>query len=580
LLRQLHPEWTHDDLRSALVGAAHDVGRPVFEQGAGRLDAWAAATATVFAAPTRLAFGRVVPGGPDTVLTRTLVLHSRAATSTPVMLSVTKEQPPAPGVDVAVAPATLTLPPGGEASVTVTVVIHATRPANRRPPFVVEGRVEIRAGAEVRHVPYAVHDCLELRASLNGSGVFGVVHDRDRVWPTRGFFGVPIWLLPPGDYGLMAFGSGVEKPAWIEPRIPLTADLDLELGTLPVDRRLSWAITDEAGGPLVGAKMDMAIRHTSGASLGFLGFPLVAGTLLPEAGPDYRLEWAAYEDQGDVRHDIPGTVDGPFTTATVANDRSRMRRYTEHFTVAPGDSVLPIEYRLHPDGPDGEFGLALFDARSPKTTASYDVVQWRAPTPYRRHWRVGRMDSQIHPEPLFGLPGDFVVASGPPLSFDRGDTVGIHRIKLSDPPALAITGTRLSFGAGARVFAAGSVADASGFVITPGPGYWGRLFTDMIGNRAAGRASRWEVMVDGVVVAADSLAGEGSLETFGPFPRSLTLPPGKRGTLVVRAEGANVLGTPSRTTVGTDFGPGTMQTKSPTLESFAVMAGGSVVEEV
>jgi len=190
------------------------------------------------------------------------------------------------------------------------------------------------------------------------------------------------------------------------------------------------------------------------------------------------------------------------------------------------------------------------------------------------------MDSQIHPEPLFGLPGDFVVASGPPLSFDRGDTVGVHRLRLSEPPALAITGTRLSFGAGARVFAAGSVADASGFVITPGPGYWGRLFTDMIGNRTAGRASRWEVMVDGVVVAADSLAGEGSLETFGPFPRSLTLPPGKRGTLVVRAEGANVLGSPSRTTVGTDFGPGTMQTKSPTLESFAVMAGGSVAQEV
>jgi hypothetical protein len=205
LLRQLHPEWTPDEVRAALVGAAHDVGRAVFEQGAGRLDAWAAATATLFVAPTRLAFGRVLPGGPDTVLTRTLVLHSRAATSTPVTLSVTKEHPPAPGVDVAVEPTALTLPPGGEASVTVTIAIHATRPANRTPPFVIEGLVEIRAGAEVRHVPYAVHDCYQLRATLDGSGAFGIVHDHDRVWPSRGFF-APAWLLPPGDYDVMAFG--------------------------------------------------------------------------------------------------------------------------------------------------------------------------------------------------------------------------------------------------------------------------------------------------------------------------------------------------------------------------------------
>jgi hypothetical protein len=187
-----------------------------------------------------------------------------------------------------------------------------------------------------------------------------------------------------------------------------------------------------------------------------------------------------------VRHDIPGAVDGPFTSSAVANDRSRLRRFTEHFAVATGDSVLPLEFRLHPDGAGGEWGVALIDPRAPKTTASYDVVQWRSPTPYRGHYRLGRMDWQIHPEPLFGAPGDFVVAAGPPLSLDRGDTVGIHRLRLAEPPALAITGNQLTFGDGARVFTAGILAELSDFVISAGPGRSGRLFSDMLGTKSSG----------------------------------------------------------------------------------------------
>jgi hypothetical protein len=578
LLRQLHPEWTPVEVRAALVGASHDVGRAVYEQGAGRLDAWAAATATLFATPTRLAFGRVLPGGPDTVLTRTLTLHSRAAAGREVTLRVTPEHA-VPGVDIAVTPAALTLPAGGEASVTVSVAFHAARPSNRTPPFVAEGLLEIRAGAEVRHVPYAVHDCLELHATLNGSGAFGVVHDRDRVWPSRGFF-EPVWLLPPGDYDVMAFGSGIEQPVRITPDLHLAADLELELAGTPADRVLTWVITDESGRSLVRPKMDMAIRHASGASLGFIGFPMPGESRLPEAGPDYRLEWAAYEDDGAVRHDIPGAVDGPFANAAVTNDRSRLRRFTEHFAVTPGDSVLPVEYRLHPDGAGGEFGVALIDPRAPTTTASYDVVQWRAPAPYRGHWRLGRLDWQVHPGPLLGAPGDFIVATGPPLSFDRGDTVGVHHVQLSEPPALAITGNRLSFGDGARVFTAGIAAEMSDFVIAPRPGFSGRLFSDMLGTSTAGRAARWEVMLDDRIVAADTLAGEGSAERVGPFQRQLTLPPGTRGMLIVHAAESNVRGTPSRTTVRAGFGPGMQQTVTPTLGSFAVMAGGSVVDEV
>jgi hypothetical protein len=579
LLRQLHPDWTHDEIRAALVGASVNLGRAIVDQGAGRLDAYAAATATLLCLPTRLAFGRVVPGGRDTTLARVLELRSHAATSLSVTLVVSRETPVAGGVDVTVEPAALVLPPGGDTTVLVRVALHAGRPLNRTPPFVSEGYLEIRTGAEVRHVPYAVHDCVQLRASLNGGDAIGVVHDDRRVWPSKGSF-TSTWLLPPGDYDAMAFGSGVERPLVLARGIHLDADRDVDLTASPANRTLTWAVTDATRRPLARAKMDLVIRHESGASLGYIGFAMATTTVLPEAGPDYRLEWGVYQDDGALRHDIPGTVPGPFVDATVANDPARLRRVTEHFEVTPGDPVLPVEFRLHPDGAGGEFGIALVNAFAPPTPVSYDVVQVRAPAPYPGHYRIGRWDWQFRPSVLQGGPGVATAFMGPPLALDHGDTVGIHRVRLGDLPVLALTGTRFGFGSGPLVYNGGIVAEASDLVLVPGAGRSSRLFTDMLGTKRAGPAATFEVHLDGHLVLADTLAGEGSVESTGLYERLLSLPPGNHGEVVVHAPEASLLGLASHTTVRTLFDVGSLQTVTPTLESFAVVAGGSAVQEV
>jgi len=579
LLIQLHPDWTHDEVRAALVGASVNLGRSILDQGAGRLDAYAAATATLFASPSRISFGRVLPLGPDTVLTRTLRIRSHAAASEAVTIDVQHEYR-SPGVEVTVEPAAFALAPFGDTSVIVRATLHAGRLSNRTPPFAVDGQIWVHAGAEVRHVPYSLHDCFQLHVSVNGSGLGGVVHDEERIWPSKGLL-EPTWLLPPGDYDAMAFGNGLERPLYLGRDLHLTADRDVDLGSTPADRTLTWSITDEERRPLVSAKMDLVVRHTSGAGLGYVGFPMVAQTRMPDTGPGYTLEWSAYQDDGDVRHDIPGTIDAPISTRTVANDPSKLRRWVEHFEVAPGDSVLPVEFRLHPDFPSGEWGIAIINPFAPPTGASYDVVQWRAATPYPRHNRIGRLDWQVDPVSARGGPGDFVVGMGPPLAFDHGDTVGVHRTQLAGSPVLALTGTRLTFGTGPLVFAAGITAEKSDFVIAPGEGFSARLFTDMMGTRRAGPPASFEVSVDGQVVSADTLAGEGSVQSSGLYQRMLTLPPGGRGTLVVHAPEASVLGIPSHTTVRTGFPlAGIDYTVTPTLESFAVVAAGNVVDEV
>jgi hypothetical protein len=57
LLKQLHPHWSPDLLKSALVGNAKDLGQDLWRQGRGRLDIMKAARARILAFPQSLSFG-------------------------------------------------------------------------------------------------------------------------------------------------------------------------------------------------------------------------------------------------------------------------------------------------------------------------------------------------------------------------------------------------------------------------------------------------------------------------------------------------------------------------------------------
>ncbi len=57
LLKKLHPAWSPEQIKSALMTTAVDIGLDVMAQGAGRVNAYKAATATTFADPSCLGFG-------------------------------------------------------------------------------------------------------------------------------------------------------------------------------------------------------------------------------------------------------------------------------------------------------------------------------------------------------------------------------------------------------------------------------------------------------------------------------------------------------------------------------------------
>lgn len=158
LIKQAHPNWTTDEVRSAIVDTGVDIGRGVYEQGGGRLDALAAVETELVATPYKLPFGRL----------------SRLAGSTNGSLSITNvgsgtlylnfSANDVFGLEydyafvnnntdldwVAVSPTQATLVPGQSVGVTVTV----TPPSGATPGYY-WGSVEADAGSTVIHIPLA-----------------------------------------------------------------------------------------------------------------------------------------------------------------------------------------------------------------------------------------------------------------------------------------------------------------------------------------------------------------------------------------------------------------------------------------
>jgi subtilisin family serine protease len=126
LLAERHPEWTPARLKAALLGTAVPAPHSgAFDAGAGRLDLTTGIRQPAFADPATVGFGLIsFPQAGLPPVDRTVTLTNDAGTALTVDLSASLRDPAghnAPGGMVAVAPARLTVPAQGSATVTVTL---------------------------------------------------------------------------------------------------------------------------------------------------------------------------------------------------------------------------------------------------------------------------------------------------------------------------------------------------------------------------------------------------------------------------------------------------------------------------
>ncbi len=141
LLAQLHPQWTGSELKALLMGTAKPVPAGAFAAGAGLVDLAAAMPQTLIAAQPSLSFGfAAYPQAGTPPVTREATLTNKSAT--PVTLALATQ-----GANFTVTQPTVTVPAGGQATVTLTGAVDTggfgplsgTLTAETRPP-VAEGR--------------------------------------------------------------------------------------------------------------------------------------------------------------------------------------------------------------------------------------------------------------------------------------------------------------------------------------------------------------------------------------------------------------------------------------------------------
>ncbi|MEU6798563.1 S8 family serine peptidase [Nonomuraea wenchangensis] len=115
IMAQQHPDWTAQQLKSALMSTAKDDGFTVYEQGAGRVDLERATRQQVFATGGGVDFGLLEGDGEP----RTGEITYANLGKEPVTLALKAAM--SGGAKVSLAASTLTVPAGGTAGTTVTL---------------------------------------------------------------------------------------------------------------------------------------------------------------------------------------------------------------------------------------------------------------------------------------------------------------------------------------------------------------------------------------------------------------------------------------------------------------------------
>ncbi|HEX7150581.1 MAG TPA: S8 family serine peptidase [Thermoanaerobaculia bacterium] len=210
LLRELHPEWTPAEVKSALTNNATAIAAETIEQGGGLVDGPAAASVALFASPAVISFGRGDLLAAAWTRSQDVTLTNRGATER--TFTAIAHGTPA-GVTVTVEPAAFTLAAGASQQVRVTVgVTNAT--STTTTSLTLGGTIRISDGAATTVVPWAAVKAA--RATVTYTiGFPSVAFMNDQGW--TGYYGWfdPVTLdvlLPAGRYDFVLASIEPDDP--------------------------------------------------------------------------------------------------------------------------------------------------------------------------------------------------------------------------------------------------------------------------------------------------------------------------------------------------------------------------------
>ncbi|HEX6095581.1 MAG TPA: S8 family serine peptidase [Thermoanaerobaculia bacterium] len=304
LLRALHPDWTPAEVKAALVTTAAPVAGEVMAAGAGRIDAFRAATLATRILPEHLAFGIIDGKAPAWSGTRKIAVTNRGAAPQTYDLVTTGARD---GIRVDVSPATVSLQPGESVEVAVSVSVENAKvayPADGSLSY--SGFVEVRSANDVLRVPWAFVKAARMRVRYTDdqaeARVFlGGWTATTRFLPSigRNLFEM---LVQPGSYSLILITFAEVDPARETTMIVrddqhIDGEREFDLSPADAPYRLTFTASDEGGWWLrrEGSQVECLpfrylLFHTQ--SFGYRGIDLLYSTgtwrLVASYPPDIR----------------------------------------------------------------------------------------------------------------------------------------------------------------------------------------------------------------------------------------------------------------------------------------------------
>ncbi|MFN2240137.1 MAG: S8 family serine peptidase, partial [Thermoanaerobaculia bacterium] len=208
LLRQLHPDWSPAEVKGALIAGAKSSEDSPLARGAGRVDAARASAVPVVVDGSGLMFGLQAGTEGTWEATRTIVLRNRSSVTQTLSASATGT---VTGIQMSMAPSSITLAPGESKSVAVTMTGDGAQVAF--PAEMTLGGDLKFAGATPLSIPWGVVRAARLKITTDFIAEAIVTISEERGLTYRYENDAAELLAPPGSHPwtLIATRSSLES---------------------------------------------------------------------------------------------------------------------------------------------------------------------------------------------------------------------------------------------------------------------------------------------------------------------------------------------------------------------------------
>jgi hypothetical protein len=337
LLLELHPTWTPQMIKAAIMNTAQDLNATAYEQGSGRVNAYLAATTPVLAINSSLSFGLVQAG--TTVLNTTIynVMDTpetiEAASTDTYQMSITGQVSDVamtyqmsnnaswPFVSTDLSPP-VTIPPGGNVNVNVILNLPSDAPSDYY-----DGALTLNVSDTSIRVPYSfVYESIIMAQALWGNISLNAYFFTYNLYDTTQFV-YPAgsrMVVPSGTYVVHAMDNAIsssEEPSnWttLTSMFLLTDIVSVQPGTV-TDVNMSLDTATCINVPDTGVDgrafstytsdryLDFYVNNTCYIDLGLLGSDTTTSLYLSDTAP-----------QEDIYFNMVAYVPGTSITGTVS----------------------------------------------------------------------------------------------------------------------------------------------------------------------------------------------------------------------------------------------------------------------